>query len=112
MKREPSPPLGSLGNKTLAAVLAIRVVGSKVTVICCPNSVVEGWRLCTFPPGSACPISYRLKDSKLGEPMSPRLSRAWIATWKVVWLGKPVSVYFLLVLLTRNVTTSVTPAET
>lgn len=35
---------GTGAGKTLAAVLATRVVGSKLTVICCPNSVVEGWR--------------------------------------------------------------------
>jgi hypothetical protein len=34
---------GTGAGKTLAAVLATRVVGSKLTVICCPNSVVEGW---------------------------------------------------------------------
>ena len=44
--------------------------------------------------------------------MSPRLSSASIVTLKVVWLGKPVSVYFLLVLLTRKVAVCVTPAET
>ncbi|HMC67074.1 MAG TPA: DEAD/DEAH box helicase family protein [Gemmataceae bacterium] len=35
---------GTGAGKTLAAVLATRVVGSKLTVVCCPNSVVEGWR--------------------------------------------------------------------
>jgi len=35
---------GTGAGKTLAAILATRVVGSKLTVICCPNSVVEGWR--------------------------------------------------------------------
>jgi hypothetical protein len=35
---------GTGAGKTLAAVLATRVVGSKLTVICCPNSVVQGWR--------------------------------------------------------------------
>jgi hypothetical protein len=35
---------GTGAGKTLAAVLATRVVGSRLTVICCPNSVVEGWR--------------------------------------------------------------------
>jgi len=36
---------GTGAGKTLAAILATRVVGSKLTVVCCPNSVVEGWRL-------------------------------------------------------------------
>src|SRR5439155_8913339 len=35
---------GTGAGKTLAAVLATRVVGSKLTLVCCPNSVVEGWR--------------------------------------------------------------------
>jgi hypothetical protein len=35
---------GTGAGKTLAAVLATRVVSSTLTIICCPNSVVEGWR--------------------------------------------------------------------
>jgi hypothetical protein len=35
---------GTGAGKTLAAILATRVVGSRLTVVCCPNSVVEGWR--------------------------------------------------------------------
>jgi len=35
---------GTGAGKTLAAVLATRVVGSRLTVVCCPNSVVDGWR--------------------------------------------------------------------
>jgi superfamily II DNA or RNA helicase len=35
---------GTGAGKTLAAVLATRIVGSKLTVICCPNNVVDGWR--------------------------------------------------------------------
>ena len=35
---------GTGAGKTLSAVLASRVVGAKLTVICCPNSVVEGWK--------------------------------------------------------------------
>ncbi len=34
---------GTGAGKTLAAVLASRVVSSRFTVVCCPNSVVEGW---------------------------------------------------------------------
>ena len=34
---------GTGAGKTLSAVLATRVTGSNVTVVCCPNSVVEGW---------------------------------------------------------------------
>jgi superfamily II DNA or RNA helicase len=35
---------GTGAGKTLAAILATRVVKSKLTIVCCPNSVVEGWR--------------------------------------------------------------------
>ena len=35
---------GTGAGKTLAAILATRVVGSRLTVVCCPNSVVDGWR--------------------------------------------------------------------
>jgi len=43
---------GTGAGKTLAAILASRVVGSSLTIICCPNSVVDGWKskiLETFP---------------------------------------------------------------
>jgi superfamily II DNA or RNA helicase len=43
---------GTGAGKTLAAILATRGVGSKLTVVCCPNAVVDGWRqaiLTTFP---------------------------------------------------------------
>ena len=35
---------GTGAGKTLSAVLASRVVDARITIICCPNSVVEGWR--------------------------------------------------------------------
>ena len=34
---------GTGAGKTLSAVLASRVVASRLTVICCPNAVVAGW---------------------------------------------------------------------
>jgi hypothetical protein len=34
---------GTGAGKTLSAVLASRVVDARVTVICCPNAVVDGW---------------------------------------------------------------------
>jgi hypothetical protein len=43
---------GTGAGKTLSAVLASRVVDARLTVVCCPNSVVEGWRqaiLAAFP---------------------------------------------------------------
>jgi len=34
---------GTGAGKTLSAVLASRVINAHLTVICCPNSVVDGW---------------------------------------------------------------------
>src|SRR5262249_44030350 len=34
---------GMGAGKTLSAILSTRVVGAKLTVICCPNAVVGGW---------------------------------------------------------------------
>jgi hypothetical protein len=34
---------GTGAGKTLSAVLSSRVVGARLTVICCPNAVVNGW---------------------------------------------------------------------
>ncbi len=34
---------GTGAGKTNAAILKTRVVGAKLTVVCCPNSVVDGW---------------------------------------------------------------------
>lgn len=39
---------GTGAGKTLSAVLAGRIVGAKLTVICCPNSVVDGWENAIF----------------------------------------------------------------
>jgi hypothetical protein len=35
---------GTGAGKTLSAILAGRVVNAKSTVVCCPNSVVDGWK--------------------------------------------------------------------
>ncbi len=43
---------GTGAGKTLSAVLASRVVGADLTIVCCPNSVVDGWYeaiLAAFP---------------------------------------------------------------
>lgn len=34
---------GTGAGKTLSAILASRVIDSRLTIICCPNSVVNGW---------------------------------------------------------------------
>ncbi len=34
---------GMGAGKTLSAIVATRVVGAQLTVICCPNAVVDGW---------------------------------------------------------------------
>jgi len=35
---------GTGAGKTLSAILASRVIDAKLTIICCPNAVVTGWR--------------------------------------------------------------------
>ena len=48
---------GTGAGKTLSAVLASRVTQSELTVICCPNSVVDGWKhaiLQAFPSSVVC----------------------------------------------------------
>ncbi len=35
---------GTGAGKTLSAILASRVIGASLTIVCCPNSVVDGWR--------------------------------------------------------------------
>jgi hypothetical protein len=35
---------GTGAGKTLSAVLASRIINANLTLICCPNSVVEGWK--------------------------------------------------------------------
>jgi len=39
---------GTGAGKTLSAVLASRVVGANLTLVCCPNSVVNGWKDAIF----------------------------------------------------------------
>ncbi|OGT27219.1 MAG: hypothetical protein A2Z17_01200 [Gammaproteobacteria bacterium RBG_16_66_13] len=34
---------GTGAGKTLSAILATRVVAAQLTIVCCPNSVVDGW---------------------------------------------------------------------
>jgi len=36
---------GTGAGKTLAAIIATRLVGAEFTLICCPNAVVENWKL-------------------------------------------------------------------
>ena len=49
---------GTGSGKTLSAVLASRVINSNLTIICCPNSVVDGWReaILQFYPDSEVKI--------------------------------------------------------
>jgi hypothetical protein len=35
---------GTGAGKTLSAILSSRVIDAKLTIICCPNSVVKGWK--------------------------------------------------------------------
>ncbi len=53
---------GTGAGKTLSAVLASRAIGEGLTVVCCPNSVVEGWRaviLASFPDSVVGTKSFR-----------------------------------------------------
>ena len=68
---------GTGAGKTLAAVLATRVVGSKLTVICCPNSVVEGWRRAIrdiFPDSIAATKTFAPDWSARRRPDSRRIA--------------------------------------
>ena len=48
---------GTGAGKTLSAILASRVTQSELTIICCPNSVIDGWKEAiqdTFPDSIVC----------------------------------------------------------
>jgi len=56
---------GMGAGKTLSAILATRLVEAELTVICCPNSVVENWR----------------KEILNAFPASRILSKTWTPEW-------------------------------
>jgi hypothetical protein len=66
---------GTGAGKTLAAILATRVVGSKLTVVCCPNSVVKGWRqaiLDIFPDSVVATKTFEPEWAPSPQPSPPR----------------------------------------
>ncbi len=68
---------GTGAGKTLSAVLASRVINAHLTVICCPNSVVEGWEkaiLDIFPDGVVAKKTFTpdwTKAPRLDPPQPP-----------------------------------------
>ncbi len=67
---------GTGAGKTLSAVLASRVIGASLTVVCCPNSVVDGWRrdiLAAYPDSVVATKTFAPDWASLaGEPLSSR----------------------------------------
>ena len=63
---------GMGAGKTLSAILATRVVGAGLTIVCCPNAVVANW---------AEEIANAFPDSEVVE-------KTWEPTWSDPLLGK------------------------
>ncbi len=68
---------GTGAGKTLSAILASRVVGADLTLVCCPNSVVDGWARAikaTYPKAMVATKTWEPKwnGSKSGRQKSPR----------------------------------------
>ena len=57
---------GMGAGKTLSAVVATRVVGAKLTIICCPNAVVDNWA----------------REIKNAFPSSEVATKTWHPHWK------------------------------
>jgi superfamily II DNA or RNA helicase len=72
---------GTGSGKTLAAILATRVVGSKLTVVCCPNSVVEGWRQAILDIFPDSVVATKTFEPERGA--SFQLAGAEKASWKL-----------------------------
>ena len=72
---------GTGAGKTLSAILASRVTGSKLNVVCCPNSVVKGW-------GAAIKSIYpdSIVQSKNMLPPADAKGKALSAKAAPVWL--------------------------
>ncbi len=70
---------GTGAGKTLSAVLASRVINAHLTVICCPNSVVDGWEkaiLDIFPDSVVAKKTFTpdwAKAPRLDPPQPPFL---------------------------------------
>ncbi|WP_161602188.1 zinc-ribbon domain-containing protein [Tautonia marina] len=62
---------GTGAGKTLSAVLASRVARCRLTVVCCPNAVVEGWRdaiLAAFPDSVVATKTFEPDRPDCGRP--------------------------------------------
>ena len=67
---------GTGAGKTLSAILASRAISSSLTVVCCPNSVVEGWS----------------RDIQQTYPDSEVVTK----TWNPRWTGNSAHRYLVL----------------
>lgn len=63
---------GMGAGKTLSAVLATRVVGSNLTVICCPNAVVKGWRDEITNSFSGCDVAEKTWSPSWSDPLATK----------------------------------------
>lgn len=66
---------GTGAGKTLSAILASRIVNAGPTVICCPNSVVEGWKeaiLGAFPNSRVATKTFKPDWGTAGLTSDPR----------------------------------------
>jgi hypothetical protein len=61
---------GMGAGKTLSAILATRVVESGLTIICCPNAVVDNWAVEIANAFPKCDIQKKTWEPKWREPMS------------------------------------------
>ncbi len=64
---------GMGAGKTLSAILATRVVGAGLTIVCCPNAVVPGWA----------------DEIAKAFPTSEVVTKTWEPTWSDPLLGRP-----------------------
>jgi len=60
---------GMGAGKTLSAILATRVVDAGLTIICCPNAVVENWATEITNAFSGCEIQSKTWDPRWRDPM-------------------------------------------
>lgn len=61
---------GMGAGKTLSAILATRVVGASLTVICCPNAVVESWAREIANAFSGCDIAKKTWTPTWSDPLA------------------------------------------
>lgn len=60
---------GMGAGKTLSAILATRVVGAGLTVICCPNAVVDNWALEITKAFPSCEVQTKTWEPAWQDPM-------------------------------------------